>query len=413
MSKQIIILILVLYHSFNINSYCQTKHISCNNNRYTSDVFTNITITRNILYGNNTTIGGTNVNLFMDIFSPTDDTTTLRPAIVLAFGGSFISGSRNDLEELCLFYSKKGFVVATIDYRLYDSILNPLPEESIIVDQIFKGVSDMKAAIRFLKEDAATLNIYKIDPQNIFIGGTSAGAIIANHTAYIDSDDTLPPAIELAITNNGGIEGNSSTNTQYNSKIRGVINFSGAILDSNLIDDNDPILFSAHESGDTVVPFNNGFLTFNGNNVIESDGSNIMHTRANTVFLDNYLVTINSSNHLDYIEPIENSNNVLKESTTFLKNFLCPKTLHVLTNKNTELIKIHPNPTKGVVNISGYNSSNIILKIFNIYGKELYHKTISNPIKDKINLNLQPGVYFIHLRDFKNRNFRSFKIVKQ
>jgi len=40
--------------------------------------------------------------------------------IIFIHGGGFVSGARQDARSLCLLFALKGFVTATIDYRLID-----------------------------------------------------------------------------------------------------------------------------------------------------------------------------------------------------------------------------------------------------------------------------------------------------
>ena len=65
--------------------------------------------------------------LYLDVYEPVSDIATERPAIVLAFGGGFISGTRGDIQFLCERFVKKGYVVVSIDYGLHDLPLIPLP----------------------------------------------------------------------------------------------------------------------------------------------------------------------------------------------------------------------------------------------------------------------------------------------
>ena len=398
---------------FNIDSFGQNQHTSCSSNRYITDFFPSVTSTKNILFGNNTTIQGNNTDLFMDIYEPSNDLASARPVVLLAFGGSFITGTREELEGLCSFFAQRGFVAATIDYRLYDGPILPLPGESTIIDQIMKSVSDMRAAIRFLKEDAANANIYKIDPNQIFIGGISAGAIIANHVAYIDSDDTLNTAINTAITNNGGIEGDSSANLQFNSSINGVINFSGAILDTDLIDSNDPPIFSAHDIDDTVVPYENGFLTFFGSNIINANGSNSIHAKANSEAIQNALITINSDSHVSYLNNISASNNVLNQCTIFFNDILCPTTLGNSHNSNRlNDINIYLNTTQTKLNISDINTHKLSFKIFSISGNLVYSSNSSIADENTLDFNYPSGVYIVKIFDEVDHLRRNIKLVK-
>ena len=131
------------------------NHPTCDGSRYVSQVFTTVDTTMDVWYGNNTTYAGNNLDLYMDIYQPTGDVAAMRPAIILAFGGSFISGEKEDMHSLCLYYASRGFVAVTIDYRLYDGPFFPFPDSAAMTDVVIKAVGDMKASIRFLREDAA------------------------------------------------------------------------------------------------------------------------------------------------------------------------------------------------------------------------------------------------------------------
>ena len=53
----------------------------------------------------------------------------------------------------------------------------------------------MKASVRFFTKDAATTNTYKINPNKIFIGGYSAGAITALHYGYVNNESELTTSL--------------------------------------------------------------------------------------------------------------------------------------------------------------------------------------------------------------------------
>ena len=62
---------------------------------------------------------------------------------------------------MCEYFARRGYVAASIDYRLYDGVLFPTPDSLVMADEMLKAVSDMKAAVRFFREDADQSNIYK------------------------------------------------------------------------------------------------------------------------------------------------------------------------------------------------------------------------------------------------------------
>ena len=53
----------------------------CDNGRYYTELFPNVTITSGVQFGSNTTWTGANMNLTMDIYEPTGDTETERPLL--------------------------------------------------------------------------------------------------------------------------------------------------------------------------------------------------------------------------------------------------------------------------------------------------------------------------------------------
>lgn len=387
------------------------NHPTCDGSRYVSQVFTTVDTTEGVLFGSNTTYGGNNKDLYMDIYEPTGDVALERPAIVLAFGGSFIGGSRDDMDALCRYYAQRGYVAVTIDYRLYDGGFFPFPDSAVMTDVVIKAVGDMKAAVRFLRQDAATVNNYKIDTNYIFVGGISAGGIVANHVAYIGVNDTLAANEQTAVNNNGGLEGNSSTNVGlYSSAVQGVVNFSGALRYAEYIDANDPPLFSAHDDGDGVVPYGNDFATIGGFPIIYVEGSSSMALRATSVNVPNFLITIpNSTGHVSYFQGSAATwaDTVRSTASQFLHDeVLCPIILNLDQPLPQELLaNFFPNPSPREIMIafeelpSAYN-----LTLYDNMGRVV--RTIQN-IQDQQYLlsreQLPAGIYHAQLQ-FEDAN---------
>ena len=349
--------VLCLYLGTNL-AYAQ-NHPTCDGSRYASEVFLTTSATSGVLYGNNTTIGGNNQDLFMDIYEPVGDLAVTRPAIILAFGGSFITGRRGDMAALCQYYARRGYVAVTIDYRLYDAGFFPnFPDSADMTDVVIKAVGDMKAAVRFLREDAATLNTYRIDSNYIFVGGISAGAIVANHVGLLDNADFIAPNEATAIANNGGFEGNSSTNVgTYGSEVQGVVNFSGSLRDADYIDSNDPPFFSAHDDQDDVVPFGNASATVNGFPIIYVEGSQTMTIKANAVGVPTSLIVIpNSMDHVSYFQSnaAQWADSVRDASSQFLHDeSICPLFVGLNQPLPQELAAtLYPNPSPQNITIA-------------------------------------------------------------
>lgn len=305
------VLFIMLFGLIAFTAAAQINPLNCGNGRYINDIFPAVIKTTGITFGYNTSrdyITSTTYNdtLRLDFYEPASDPAVKRPLIILAFGGSFITGQRSDMDAVCTAFSKKGYATATIDYRL----IRPGPgnfnyflvfgNPSLLADAIIKTSADMKAAIRFFKHDAATVNSYKIDSTRIIIGGYSAGAITALQTAYTDSI-TENPAIVTEYLNNGGLEGNTDLPAPDNllqahrsTGIAGVLNISGGVADTNLVDVVNPPIYSAQGDADELIPYNFGTASFSA---LTLYGSHLIQARANHIGLTNQLYTIAGGNH--------------------------------------------------------------------------------------------------------------------
>jgi para-nitrobenzyl esterase len=375
----------------------------CDGSRYIDAIFTTVDTTSSILYGNGDTYGGANQDLFLDVYEPSGDTETKRPVIILAFGGSFIGGARTDLDNIARYYALRGYVAVTIDYRLYDGPLIPLPNGTTMTDVVVKAVSDMKAAIRFLREDAGNGNTYGIDSTLIFGGGISAGAIVAAHTAFLDSTDTYDADVATAISNNGGFNGNSSSNFQYSSELQGVVNFSGALKSAGYIDANDPPLFSAHDDGDGVVPYAAGNATIFSIPIIAMEGSQVMHTNATNLGLNSSLITIpNSNGHVSYFGSGAATweDSVRTSSAVFLEQIVCSTPIASLYAVNAPSSKVYPNPSASDITLElGELPSAYQLTLVNAMGQVVYQQSSMMDAFVQIpRQNLPAGMYVLQLQ---------------
>ena len=388
------------------------QHPTCDGGRYLSEVFDDFTKTSNVKFGENTTIGGNFQELFMDIYEPAGDVAETRPVIVLAHGGSFVAGSRENMNFLCEDFARRGFVAATIDYRLLDAFVF---DSLKITEVVIGAMSDMKAAVRFFREDADTDNIYKVDADLIFAGGISAGGIMASHIGYVDAEDDIQAPILDIITDLGGFPGNSSTNTQYSSEVQGVVNYSGALKEAKWVDDNDPPLFSVHDDGDNIVPYGNGFsAAFPFGNYLE--GSASMKNFADAAGLTNELITIeNSDGHVSFFaeNAAEYQDDVIDASALFLHNIICGDI------SNTEILganfklNLYPNPTSAGVTVEMTNlPSAFNLSIVNVNGQIIYQEVGLSNTKISLGEDLfEPGIYLVKLAFLDAKNTPVWKKI--
>jgi acetyl esterase/lipase len=96
----------------------------------------------------------------MDVVRPKAPGAQPLPAILLVHGGGFRAGSRESYLPMAAKLAQRGYVAATVSYRLAPRHQYPA------------AVEDVKAAVRFLKANAARFNL---DPERIGAMGGSAG----------------------------------------------------------------------------------------------------------------------------------------------------------------------------------------------------------------------------------------------
>ena len=229
------------------------------NGRYQTEIFNSVTVTT-VNYSDVYTDNAHE----MDIYTPDGDTETNRPIILFVHGGSFYGGDKLDAYcvDFCEEFAKKGYVVASVNYRLVSlwNLVSFLSNHDEQYEEVLKATFDLKAAVRFFRKDFANGDAYGIDPNTIFAGGYSAGAVAAIHLAYLDNVSDLPTSpldIQLVANNLGGIEGDAG-NLGYPSTISGVISYAGGINNLSWIDENDEPIVSCQGDADATVNYNCG-----------------------------------------------------------------------------------------------------------------------------------------------------------
>jgi predicted esterase len=261
----------VLILNFSLNSTSQTD--SCLNNRFIPDLAIHsfpAVSTTDIVYGLNTSIN------LARVYEPTGDVSMCRPLIIWAHGGGFYTGSylEQKTTDMMTQLARKGYVSAALRYRLWPS--NPTSNQEY-QEALILGVQDMIAAIRYFKANAST---FGIDTTQIFIGGSSAGAIIANHTAFMDENEAFPTALA-----NQGNSFNVSTlpaNLSYSYSIAGCVTQAGSLWDLNFLANENTPWGAVHNTTDGVVPHNSG------------GGSQQIYNSLQSMGMESYLKLTNS-----------------------------------------------------------------------------------------------------------------------
>lgn len=231
--------------------------------RYLDQVFSEVQVNKGIVFGSNINLDGQIQELLLDFYQPVGDALSFRPLLIWIHGGAFVGGKRSDLKAQVMGneFAKRGYVVASIDYRLgvVDS------SNIAFIEAMLRATQDSKAAIRFFRRYAS---LYGVDTTHIFVAGSSAGGITALLTAYWDQEE-LPATVDQARW--GELEG-SSGNAGYSSIVHGVLNCWGGIADTNWIDAGEPPVAAYHGTNDSIVPYDVGLTSsgfpFNGSAAI-------------------------------------------------------------------------------------------------------------------------------------------------
>lgn len=220
--------------------------------RFKDVVFNNQDSILNIAYGSAQNVNGKTEELLLDLYSPgLIDTASKRPLMIFIHGGGFQSNTKSGAYPnlICNGLAKRGYMVATIDYRLG---IPKTKTDNDYAEAMYRAVQDAKAAIRYFRRYA---DKYRIDPDQIFVMGSSAGAKTAMHLAYLDQDE-----VPLGVDQNklGNLEGNSG-NPGYSSKVSAVVNCWGAMINYHWIKQGDAPLFNIAGTADKTVPFDSSY----------------------------------------------------------------------------------------------------------------------------------------------------------
>ena len=164
-----------------------------------------------------------------DIVYKTVDSTTLKldvfhdknlsnsaPLLIFVHGGSWSGGNKKDYRLYMIPFARKGYVTATIQYRLSDKIAFP------------GQLLDINAAIRYLKKNAEK---YYIDASKVALIGGSAGGHLVLMSAYTNDIDSYTEQDESGITAEVqavvDIYGPTDLTTEYSRNMSSVVKLMG------------------------------------------------------------------------------------------------------------------------------------------------------------------------------------------
>lgn len=404
---------------------CFCSVISFSQIRYKDELFA-IKKNADIQYGSNYDNKNQLTNLLMDVYEPLVDTATSRPLIIFVHGGSFVGGDRNDqqINKTAEFFARKGYVTANIEYRVEQTILiDPIINFADTYNwhrAIARATQDLKAAIRYFKKDAAINgNTYKVDTTKIFLYGSSAGAITALHTVYLDDTLEMTGVTKASYKNVGGLDGNSG-NAGYSSKsgVKAIVSCSGALESLNCMNNNSAIdLLLFHNNPDLTVPFDIGFFVTAAFWLGPYYGSKQLFPKARNIGAYTEFYPFNYYGH-----PVDQANDtvahpfILQKTTDFLYRLAQPE-IPTLIRNNTiaQNIDIYPNPSNGNFSIEipkAVQLQDAEINIIDITGKIVYAEKSKSREIVSINTQLPRGIYALTITSNNEQSIGKISIVK-
>jgi len=158
---------------------------------YRDPVFADATVDRDLVYVTRQGVPGGALGL--DLYQPQGDRALRRPLIVWIHGGGYATGEKADMAGWARDWARRGFVTASIDYRLRPSVT---PTDPAILDAAQDAAADARAALVWLRNHRTQ---YRIDPDAIVVAGESAGAATALEVSYHSTTGAVRPAAAVSL----------------------------------------------------------------------------------------------------------------------------------------------------------------------------------------------------------------------
>lgn len=312
-------------------SFLAVVGTQANAQRYLEEVFTDVTITPNVIYGMNASVltyqffGEAIPNdLVMDIYEPSGDTETDRPVVLYFHTGNFLpypvnggtGGFKTDSStvEMCTRLARMGYVVASCDYRLgWNPLAETQPERTYtLINAAYRGVQDCRTAVRFFRMSEEVMgDPWGIDETRIAVWGQGTGGYIAFAAATLDNwlEDIallakfnwIPPGLTEPVpmvveSINGNADGTTYginpldgdtlcyvNHVGYSSAFNVMVNMGGAMGDISWLEDTSVPMISFHVPTDPFAPYADGIVVVptTSEDVVEVSGSYTVQAGAN------------------------------------------------------------------------------------------------------------------------------------
>ena len=249
---------------------------------------TGVEVIRDIEYTTNATQTGKELTLTLDLVTPGDGADVGRPLLIL------LGSERLDYDL--------AFAKAIARRGVAEDESEPLEESGGF--RTAQVVQDLRAAVRFFREDAATEDAYGIDPDRIALGGHSVEAAMSAVATYLDDPAEAEPELREVLEADGGLDGGGG-NPGYDSTPSAWVGFAGALPleDLEWITSASPPMMVVYGTSDEGIPTDEGPLTLGWTSGVWG-GSEALYERATTVGLTaSKIYPIEGGDHMSAIDP--------------------------------------------------------------------------------------------------------------
>ena len=245
------------------------------------------------------TSAGKAVPLKLNVQGP--KTEGAKPLVVYLSGGGFVMSSTQAALSHRTFVAEAGYVVASVQYRT-------TANSAIYVD----GITDVKAAIRYLRAHAAD---YGIDPTHVAVWGESAGGYLAamvgtnNGVKKYEAGENLDESSDVqAVVNEFGASDLARTASDFDAAAQAAWDAPGSSIAAYVFGpgtkksvNSDPAAVAAASPMSTIDGTDPAFLMFHGSadKLISPSQTLLLHTALRKAGVDSTRYVVTGAGHGD------------------------------------------------------------------------------------------------------------------
>lgn len=357
--KHFYLFILLIVH-YQINAqFCTSDHRFTEVDYFSSAQIDSVT---NLTYASFSDSQGNQQDLLIDFYFPNsiEDSLQKRPFILLIHGGGFAIGNKMLMRDKCFEFARKGFVAATMNYRLGNFQAG---------DVRYRAQQDAHSAMRFVVDQAEA---WRIDTTWLFIGGRSSGSMAALGLAYLDQKDWN--TIDSSSVSDLGPLDAFGNNLNPEFSIKGVFNNWGNV-DSTGVSASDNIpMIAFHGENDPIINIDTSQLGW---------GSRALHNFFFEQGICSDLTIDPTGGHGVYDNP-EGAKFRVRKASCFFKSIFCDNCVSISTTDsiaaqcsittsidnpiNERSITVYPNPFGSTLHMEGLKGEEKII-LYNAMGQ--------------------------------------------